>query len=233
MKLASLEHYGIDPKRLMVVSLLVGLAAAVSFAYASGGILGAGSPELAGVIAALVAYLVFSAPRHLLDSSSFAQSREAPTLAAMASAHLEATHSRPRTVLMLRASDKGVSEVLTEIGRSVLLGRPLESSTEASIRSLGSYSVANVLRKLVTASPGSVRESDEENQGMWRALLLAEESKIPLFTTVCFFTPIMLLLYVLFSRLGDIKSLVEIITVQFFLLDLAYYFSSQERGRLG
>ncbi len=134
---------------------------------------------------------------------------------------------------MLRPSDRGFSEALTNAKRKVLLGYSVGAAVEDCVRSLSSTSAGEVLRKAATLAAESIEEGGEENRGILGSLQLAEESKVPLFTTVCFFTPIMLMLYAMFSHIADPRSLAELVGLQFVLLDVAFYFSSPERRRLG
>ena len=195
--------------------------------------LGAAAPELSLVVAITVFYMVVSLPKRLFDASSFSQSQEAPSLSVMASVDFEATHSRSRTMLMLRTSDPEISGALERIRRAILLGEPPGPVAVESAKTLSSYSAAGVLRKAATLSPQSIQEGGEESLGIVGSLQLAEESKLPLFMTLCFFSPIMLLLYAVFSHLEDPRSLAELVGVQLVILDVSFQFTSTERKRLG
>ncbi len=230
---SSLEHYSLDARKLAAVGVAAAAGSAFLLQYASGGVLGQGGPELDLIVASLVFYLVFSSPKRMAEAASLSQSRDAPMLAVMAAAGSEATHSRAKTMLMLKSTDQEVSAALTKIRRKVLLGAPVESAVEESVGRLASFSAANVLREAATASGGSIEEGGEETQGILNAFELAEESKFPLFIAVCFFTPILLLLYAIFSHLSSPVSLGELVVVQMVLLDLGFYYTSSERGSLG
>jgi hypothetical protein len=215
------------------VAVAVSAASAGALQAAAGGVLGEAGPELDLVVGAVVFYMVATLPRRLLGAAALSQSAEAASLAVVASATFEATRSRPRTMLMLKAADAGISRALEDAKREILLGWGVERVAERSAAALASYSAANVLKSTARMSLEPVEEGGEENRAMVGALQLAEESKLPLFMTVCFFTPIMLLLYAVFSHLGDPRSLAELVVVEFVVIDVAFYFSSTERRRLG
>lgn len=232
MKFVSLEHYCLNPRKLAAVAAAVATGAAAFLQFASGGVLGQGGVELDAIVASLVFYMVVSMPRRMMEASSLSQSKEAPTLAVMAAAGFETTHSRARTVMMLRSADPEVSSSLTEVKRKVLLGSPVETAVEENVEGLASFSVSNILREAAAMTASSIQEGGEEAQGIMNAFDLAEESKLPLFIAACFFTPILLLLYAMFARLTSPESLVELVVVQIVLLDLGFYFSSTQRGRM-
>jgi EamA domain-containing membrane protein RarD len=48
--------------------------------------------------------------------------------------------------------------------------------------------------------------------------------------TVCFFAPIMLLLYAVFFHLYDTMSLGELAAFEFVIIDLAFYMSASDRA---
>jgi len=71
---------------------------------------------------------------------------------------------------------------------------------------------------------------DEESRGLASSSDLSRETKLPVFMTACFFTPIMLLLYAVFSHSYSGGSLAELIALEFIILDLTFYLSSGDRG---
>jgi len=219
--------------KLVAVGIVAAVGSGILLQTASGGVLGAGAPELDLVVGVIVFYMVLSVPKRLVEASSLSQSREASSLSVMASVDFEATHSRSRTMLMLMPTDSDVGHVLQRVKRSILLGQSPSSAVDESVGTLASYSAADALRKAAVMSPDSMEEGGEENRGIVNALQLGEESKLPLFMTVCFFTPILLLLYAVFSRLQDPRSLAELVGVQLVVLDLSFHFTSSERRRLG
>ncbi len=191
---------------------------------------GATAPALA-VVGALVFYIVVSAPRRLLDAQRVAQARESVLLSAAATACLSVTGSRPKTVLLLRSRDEGISHMTTEIGRRVLLGARVPDALAASSGRLASYSAAASLQATALLGRKRFDAGDEETRGLASSSDLSRETKLPVFMTACFFTPIMLLLYSVFSHSYSSGSLVELVALEFIVLDLAFYLSSGEGGR--
>jgi len=232
VKVASWEHYGLNPWRIVLLGCTSGGAGGLAVYYLTFGILGNGAVELGAIISLVLAYLILSFPKRLFDSASLSQSREAPVLAVMGSANAEATRSRTRTMLFLTSGEPSVSWVLASIRRRILLGFTPASAVEQVEDRIASYSTKNLLRLLATR-PSEVPEGGEESQGITHSSQLGEESKTPLFTAIAFFTPIMLLLLVIFSHISDPVSLGEVVALEVVLLDLGLYFSSAERRRLG
>jgi hypothetical protein len=232
VKVASWEYYRLDPRRIVPLACFLGFAGGVAVYYLTSGILGNGAIELCVVIAVVLSYLTLSFPKRLMDSASLSQSREAPVLAVMGSANAEATRSKTRTMLFLTSGELTIATALAGIRRSILLGFTPASAVSQVEADIASYSVKNLLELLATR-PSEVPEEGEESQGITRSSQLGEESKLPLFTAIAFFTPIMLLLFVIFSHASDPVSLGEVVALEVVLLDVGLYFSSTERRRLG
>ncbi|MBI3841529.1 MAG: hypothetical protein HY297_06245, partial [Thaumarchaeota archaeon] len=124
----SLDHFDLDPRKVILIALAVSACAAWGFGLTAGGALGTAKPGVELVVGAVVLYVVISTPRRLFEVSAMAQSREALVLATTAMACLEVTGSRTRTLLMLRSRETGLAGVLTRVKRGILLGsRPSEA----------------------------------------------------------------------------------------------------------
>jgi hypothetical protein len=221
----------LDRTKLILLALVIAALSVVGINSTIGEVLGSSALEFEFVVGVVVFYVVLSLPSRLTQAEAFSQSREAPALAAMASITLEVTHSRSSTMMMLRSTNPGVSAILHEIRRSILLGNNVESATADTVSKLASYSAANALTKTATLRPESIKESELESLGLMNTFELEKETKLPLFTTACFFVPILLLLFAAFSHLGDPKMMIELTGLQIVTLDLAYYFSSSARGK--
>jgi len=230
MKLASYNHLGISAPRIVALALVVSVGGTSTAAVALGGALRGGTLPTLLVVGVLLFYIVLSAPRRILDGRRLAQSREAVMLSAASIACLGVTRSKARTALMLRSRDASMSRALDEIGRRVLLGFRVEDSIGSAASSLESYSAVTALQGVAALTSRPFDPGDEETRGLASSSELAEETKLPIFMTVCFFAPIMLLLYAVFSHTYAPQSLAELVACEFILLDLTYYLSSGERG---
>jgi hypothetical protein len=182
------------------------------------------------LVGAVSFYIVLSAPRRIVDSRRIAQSREAVLLAAAALACLSVTRSKSRTAVMLRSRDPSIRNSLTEVGRRVLLGSKAESAIAASVGGLSSYSAVAALQGVATLSLRPFDAGDEEARGLALSSELSRETKLPVFMTACFFAPIMLLLYAVFSHSYAPQDLAELVAFEFIILDLSFYMSSGERS---
>jgi hypothetical protein len=230
MRLASVDHFGIDLRKLVVAGFVVGALSALALGLIVGGVLGQAAVGFDFTILALVFYIVVSTPRRVLDARRILQAREAVLLSALVSATLRVTGSRSRTLLMLKPREAELQATFREAGRLVLLGESVEEAAIKSGRMLVSYSASNMLLSAATLRPGAFSEGDEEVSGLSSAELLSRETKLPVFMTACFFSPIMLLLYAVFSHLSGPTSLAELVALEVVVLDIAYLFCSGQRG---
>jgi hypothetical protein len=232
MRFGSLEHYGVNTWRLALVATAAAVICAAGVLLAAGGVLGTAAPGLVLVVGSIAFYLVATVPKRMLETSAMLQSKEAPSLAVMASVDFEATRSRSRTILMMMPVDRELAAEVTGAKRAILLGASPEQAADASAKRLAAYSAGSAVRKAATMTPESIEEGGEESESMAVALRLGEESKLPVFMTACFFTPILLLLYALFSHLESPENLAELAFVQIVVLDVAFHVCSTGNRRV-
>jgi len=182
------------------------------------------------VIVALVFYIVVSSPRRLLDQQRVAQARESLLLSASAQACLTVTASRTKTFLLIRPREPSLGAAVKEAGRRILLGTDVAAAVEASSRGIASYSAAAALLSVARTNAREFVGGDEESRGLAAASELSMETKLPVFMTICFFTPIMVVLYAVFSHTYQPERLVELGAFEFAVIDLGYYLSAAERS---
>ena len=212
----------------MGLGVALSSAAAAATSLVVGGSLGGAGPAAMLVVGSLSFYIVLSTPRRLLDARRVAQAREAPLLSSSAAACLAVTGSRSRTLVFLRPRDPGLAASAKEAGRRVLLGARVEGAVEAAARSLPSYSAAAALRGVASFSPKGIDAGDEEARGLASASDLGRETRVPMVTAVCFFAPIMLVLYAVFSHAYSPLKLAELSGFEFILVDLAFYLGAAQ-----
>ncbi|HEY6283475.1 MAG TPA: hypothetical protein VIW22_06080 [Nitrososphaerales archaeon] len=230
MNFASFEHLGIDPWKVATVGAAASGTALLGCSLALGGVLGQDTAAAEIVVALLVFYIVLSTPRRLVDAQRVSQARESVLLSVASNACMNATGSRPRTLMLLRSSEPGIKRALTDLGRSVLLGARVENAVELASRRLASFSAASVLRGTATLRPRVVDVGDQEIRGLMSSSELSKETRLPMFMTVCFFTPIMLLLYAVFTHIYSPEGLSELAAFGFVAIDLAFYLAASDRG---
>lgn len=185
---------------------------------------------LSCILSAVIFYLASSLPRRIEGAAALAQSREAAVLAVMGSTALEATRSRTKATLLLRSSEGAVCSALREVRRNILLGVPA-SVAVAQSSGLASRAVREVLRSVSSPGTAVIVEEGEEANAIARSSQLGDETKSPLFMTVAFFAPLMLLLYALMAHVTGLTGLSELVLLQVILLDVAFYFSSADAVR--
>ncbi|MDG6902203.1 MAG: hypothetical protein JRM80_09620 [Nitrososphaerota archaeon] len=228
MRFASLEHFGLSAWRLGCVCLASASAAWLFVDFALG-VLGEAKPAAVVAVSALVFYLVASVPRRLLDRQRVAEAREAVVLAASARACLEVTGSRARTLMAVRPREPATARAVRRAARLVLLGARVEDALADASARMASYTGSAALRQLAELRPEGFDTGDEESAGLAAYGDLSMETRVPMFMTVCFFAPIMALLYAVFTRSYGPAGVAELTVLVFVVVDLAYYLSSAER----
>ena len=229
MRIASFEHFDLRPWRFILVSAVAAACAGTLVWTITGEALGAVAGPAATVVTLVSFYAIASIPRRLLDRQRVAQARDSVVVSAAAMACLGVTGSRSRTVIFLRSGEPTVSVALREAGRKILLGETAAQALEGAASKLSSYSAAAALRNLASMGTGRFDPGDEESRGLENSAELSRETKIPVFMTVCFFAPILLVLYSVFSHSYSLLSLAELAAAEFVLLDLAFYLTSGEK----
>ena len=137
--------------------------------------------------------------------------------------------SRSGTLMEMRSRDKVTASALDLIRRLVLLGvKPEEAVARASER-LSSYSAIAALESASTLSP-LIPSGGEEASGLETAYQLERETKVPLFMTVCFFTPVILVLLAVFSHRTDPQGMLGLLAGGIVVLDLSYFLCSPRRS---
>ncbi|HYA55558.1 MAG TPA: hypothetical protein VED22_02050 [Nitrososphaerales archaeon] len=230
MKFASLEVLGISLWRIVALGLSCSAFVGIVLGLATGDALGQAKLATLLVIAALVFYIVVSSPRRLLDQQRVAQARESLLLSASAQACLTVTASRTKTFLLIRPREPSLGAAVKEAGRRILLGTDVAAAVEASSRGIASYSAAAALLSVARTNAREFVGGDEESRGLAAASELSMETKLPVFMTICFFTPIMVVLYAVFSHTYQPERLVELGAFEFAVIDLGYYLSAAERS---
>lgn len=230
MNFASFEHLDVDPWRVVLVGAATSGAVLLGCGLVLGTVLGQDTVAAEIVVALLVFYIVLSTPRRLVDAQRVGQARESVLLSVASNACMIATGSRPRTLMLLHAGEPELKKALTELGRSILLGARVEGAVEIVSRKLASYSATAVLRGTATLRPRIVDVSDQEVRGLMSSSELSKETRLPMFMTVCFFTPIMLLLYAVFSHIYSTEGLAELAAFGFLVIDLGFYLAASDRG---
>ncbi len=231
MRFSSWDSMGLDRRKMSLVVLLVGSCAACSVLVATFATLGAVSVLLGLAVGGLASYVVGGFPKRSLDRTAIMQAREAPVLAASAAIFLESTGSRSKTVMMLRSAEPRLASMIEEAKRSTLLGKDAAVAL-AGTEEVRADSVSSILGSVIRAQGDRLYDEGEELEGMVRASLSGEETKFPVFLTISFFLPIMLMLLVAVGHHDDPFSVVSLAFVEVVVLDLALSFSSTERRRL-
>jgi hypothetical protein len=231
LRFASLDRFGLSPWRVASVGLAASSAAWLVADLAFGRALGSASTLVLYVIAAAVFYIVVTTPRRLLDRQRVNQAREAVLLASSSKALLEVTRSRSRSVLLLRPRDGALAAAVGRAAREVLLGESARRAVAEASGVLASYTAAAALRGIAEPRKGGTEPDDEEARGLAGSEALSRETKVPMFMTASFFTPIMLLLYAVLSHTYGAGRLAELAAFELVVLDLAFYLSSAGGAR--
>ncbi len=230
MKIASYDWFDLDVRRMVAFGVGASAAAVAVSGLALGDVLGTAKPPVLLIVGFVVMYGVMSTPRRLLDRQRAAQARESVLLSAAATACLSVTGSRSRTMIVLRSRQPSLAGALAKIGKQTLLGNRVEASIAQASRGIPSFSAANVFAGLAHPRSAAYDAGDEEVRGLDLSAEQSRETKLPVFMTACFFTPMMLLLYSVFSREYTAQALAELFAFEFMVLDLVFYFTAGDRG---
>ncbi len=228
----SWEKFGVAPKRMAAVACLLGAAPAVAVAFVAARFLGQLSLVLGAVVGIAAAYSVAAMPKRAMEKSAMVQAREAPTLAASGAVYLNGTGSKAKTVMMLRSEEPMLSSVIRAMKRETLLGFDPSATLKRFEALVQSPSSLSVLRAIVRAQGESLEDRGEEMESVLRSSASGEETKFPVFMTIAFFLPIMLMLFAALEHHSDPIALVSLSFVEIVVLDLALSISSTERRKL-
>jgi hypothetical protein len=226
-----LDHFGVSLWRIVALGLAVASGATLGYRLAVGTALGPATGAAEVLVGCLTFYIVVSLPRRVLDSQRMAQSRSAMALSVGAAVLGGVTGSRSRTLIMLRSRDRPLGAALGEVARQVLLGKSPGTAVAEVSETLPSYSAASALRRAASLRSLDGQMGDEETRGLQSSLELNRETKLPMFMTVCFFAPMMALLYAVFFHVSSLGALSELTAVVFVAVDLAYYFATVDGGK--
>jgi hypothetical protein len=232
LKSTSWDALGLDRKRMSMIVIGVGLVVACSLAIVTYPFLGQLALVLGAVVGLGSGYSVAAIPRRSIERSALEQARESPALAAAASVYLQSSGSKSKTVLMLRSEEPRLSAILGELRRTTLLGMDPADSYARMGGKAESESVSKVLGAVVRAQGERLVDEGEELEGMVIASLSKEETKFPVFLTISFFLPIMLMLLAAIGHHTDPIAMVSLTFLDLVVMDLALALSSTERKRL-
>jgi len=227
VRIPSFEHFGISPPRILGLGFAAAIGSYLVLAASLGEALGEATGPVAIVVALLAFYTVLSTPRRVLDRQRMSQARESVALSASAMACLSVTGSRSKTLMTLRPREQTLASATRQCARKILLGLPVDLAAAESANSLVSYSAADTFRVLASMDPDDFGEGDEESRGLSTSIELYRETKLPMFMTACFFSPIMLVLYAVFTHTYGSLGLLELATFEFVIVDLAFFFCSR------
>jgi len=228
---ASWGVLGLSPVRMVALAVSAGAVTAACILAFTIGILGGVSVLLAVAVGGAATYLVASLPKRSLDRSALLQAREAPELAASAAVYLQSTGSRSRTILMLHSQEPRLDGLIERAKKHTLLGLDPSAAFDGS-EAVRADSTAGILSAVTRAQGEKLADGGEELDGMVRASLASEETKFPVFLTVSFFLPIMLMLLVAVGHHDSTDAVLSLAAVEVLILDLVLSFASAERKRL-
>jgi hypothetical protein len=232
LKTPSWDVLELDRRRMAFFVALVAVAPAVAVVVATLPFIGQLALALGTVVGAASAYTTAAIPRRVLEKAALLQAREAPTLAASGAVYLQGTGSKSKTVLMLHSEEPMLSSLLEEMKRRTLLGIDAADSLKRSERRVRSESALRILRSVVRAQGERLQDEGEELESVVRSSVSGEETKFPVFMTIAFFLPIMLMIFAAMERHTEPLAIASLAFLEIVVLDLALSISSTERRRL-
>jgi len=212
--------------------LVVAIAPSVVLAGVTLPIIGEIAILLSAVVGAATAYTTASFPKHLLERSAFLQAGESPTLAASGAVYLQSTGSKSKTILMLHSDEVMLSSVLERMKRKTLLGIDAADALRGEEDMVQSESALRVLDSVTKAHGDRLQDEGEELEATVRSSASGEETKFPVFMTLAFFLPIMLMIFAAIEHHVEPLAMASLAFLEIVVLDLALSVSSTERRRL-
>lgn len=232
MKTWAWDTFGLNRRRAMAFVAAAAAAAFMTVILLGYSLLGQLAYVLAAIVSLATGYTVAATPKRSLEQSALVQAREAPTLAASAAIYLQSTRSRSKTILMLRSSEARLASLFGDMRRRVFLGMDLDEGQSSPDVYMQSDSVRRIVRSVIRANGTKLRDQGEELQSMLSSSQSGEETKFPVFMTISFFLPIMLMLFAALAHHTDPVAMATLTLIEIVVLDLALSFSSTERRRL-
>jgi hypothetical protein len=228
----SWDVIGLDRRRMIPIVAAAAIVPALCVIVVALPLVGQVAPVLGVVVGAASGYAVAALPKRSLERSSLLQAKEAPTLAASGAVYLQGTGSKSKTVLMLHSDEPMLHSVLEDMKRETLLGIDARESLRRSEGRVQSQSVLRILRSIVRAHGERLQDGGEELESVVRSSVSGEETKFPVFMTIAFFLPIMLMIFAAMEHHSDLVSIASLAFLELVVLDLALSISSTERRRL-
>lgn len=226
------DALGLDRRRMVLIVATVSIAPAAAVLVVTVPFIGQAAAVLGLVVGAAAAYTAAAFPKRALERSALLQAREAPTLAASGAVYLQGTGSKSKTVLMLHSDEPLLSSQLDDMKRQTLLGIDASGSLKSSVDRVQSESALRILHSIVRAQGERLQDEGEELESAIRSSVSGEETKFPVFMTIAFFLPIMLMIFAAMEHHADPVAIVSLAFLEIVVLDLALSISSTERRRL-
>ena len=229
MTIPGASELGLDARVLLLIGAASGTAGAFVFGLVAGGSLGPASQEVSLALGAVILYLVVSTPKRMVEGEKSLQAKESAFVSLSATACRSVTGSRCLTILSMNSQEKEVSQAFREAGRLILLGEDPETAVDMASKRITSYSAKSAMLSAATISARTPATGGEEFSGLQNAMDLESEVKVPLFMTVCFFTPVLLVLAAVFGHDSGPQSTVELSGCGLLVLDAAYFATSSRK----
>ena len=226
------DEMGLARGRMKSLVALSVVGPALAVGLATEPIVGQIAYLLAVVVGAASGFTVASLPRHELERSALIQAGEAPALAAAGAVYLQGTGSKSKTILMLKSEEPLLSSALGAMKKGTLLGVDSSETLRGVEDRVQSESVLRVLNSIVRAQGARLQDEGEELESAVKESSSGEETKFPVFLTISFFLPIMLMIFASMEHRVDPVAMVTLAFLEVVVLDLALSLSSTDRRRL-
>jgi hypothetical protein len=225
----SWERYDIDERKMLALGAAAGIGVSLALFAATSSVMGGASEWVCFLVGGAAFYAVSTSPRRAMDGERTSQARDSPALTAAVLTGLEATGSGAKTIMALSSGDRQVTAAICDARRRMLLGHGLSESVSGAAESLVSQSARNALLAVDPKAHSPFDDDGREVEGIVRASDLADDTKLPLFMTFSFFTPIMLMLYAVLSHLTGQWDMVEMTVLEFAVLEVVYLLTAARR----
>lgn len=183
---------------------------------------------LSVIISLAIAYLLYTSPNRIIRYTKIKQSSESEIFDSYINSAAYIMSSKTRPILLTDWSKMSISPILRDIKRLILLGITVKKSFIQKQEYIFSESLKNSIKAYTSKGLERIANVDEFSR---EVLFMQEnyETKSPIFVAVCFFSPVLLLILILFAHLYTPEKISFVLLLDVIIVDIGFFFSSAER----
>lgn len=225
-----LDSYNIDKKKFVLFILSVSISVFTISLFITLQLIGETGIIVSTFISLTSGYIVATEPLRDARYKGLIQSSEAGIFSSFINTSNIVSGSRTRPILLLHSEDFSFSNELKEVKRFIMLGNSLETSFGRIEKRVFSSSLFSSITSYVSRSGRRRIEYEYEYSSYLSSSMIEQETKVPIFVAVVFFSPILLTFLSVIAHIYSTIELFYLFLLNLLLSDVAYFYSSTERG---